>query len=309
MLKSSINKIQDSINDAHLQSLLKGSSTAFIIKISGTFLNLVFTLLITRYLGATAMGIFALSLTLLTISILFSKLGLDFLLLRFIPQYYSQNKIENAKEIYYKSVKWGLFLGSIVTLIVYFSAETIASYFFNKPNLAPYFKVVSIGILPLTLIFINSESLRGLKKIKEYTFLLNVARYLFAIMIIIPLMFFIKNAYSPVIAYVLAVIIIFFLSTYLWFKHNHFSTVKVKVNNWSHSSLLKNSVPMMLSSSLILVMFWTDTIMLGIFKTETDVGIYNVIVYVALSINISLYAVNSILAPKAVSRSRGRLAK
>ena len=55
---------------------------------------------------------------------------------------------------------------------------------------------------------------------------------------------------------------------------------------------------MMLSSSVLLLMAWSDTIMLGIFKTEVDVGVYNVALKLAMSTGIVLGAVNSIVAPK-----------
>ena len=55
---------------------------------------------------------------------------------------------------------------------------------------------------------------------------------------------------------------------------------------------------MLLISSLALIMKWTDTIMLGIFTTEKDVGIYNVAVKISTLTAITLAAINSIAAPK-----------
>jgi len=55
---------------------------------------------------------------------------------------------------------------------------------------------------------------------------------------------------------------------------------------------------MMLSSSVLLLMAWSDTIMIGIFKTEADVGVYNVALKLAMITGIVLGAVNSIVAPK-----------
>jgi len=45
-------------------------------------------------------------------------------------------------------------------------------------------------------------------------------------------------------------------------------------------------------------MAWSDTIMIGIFKTEADVGVYNVALKLAMITGIVLGAVNSIVAPK-----------
>ena len=51
---------------------------------------------------------------------------------------------------------------------------------------------------------------------------------------------------------------------------------------------------MMLTSSIMLLMNWTDTIILGYFKTEYDVGIYSVIMKI-LCMSINLFAINSIV--------------
>ena len=64
-----------------------------------------FALLITRNLGAHAMGIFALSLTVLNIAALFGRLGLGTALLRFIAEYSSQDRPEMVKEVYVQSIK------------------------------------------------------------------------------------------------------------------------------------------------------------------------------------------------------------
>ena len=57
---------------------------------------------------------------------------------------------------------------------------------------------------------------------------------------------------------------------------------------------------MFLTSSMALVMSWTDVIMLGIYSNEAEVGIYSVAVKLANLTSIVLIAVNSIAAPKFV---------
>jgi O-antigen/teichoic acid export membrane protein len=48
----------------------------------------------------------------------------------------------------------------------------------------------------------------------------------------------------------------------------------------------------------MLIMGWVDTIMIGIFRDEKSVGIYNVSLKIASIIGIVLVAINSIAAPK-----------
>ena len=65
---------------------------------------------------------------------------------------------------------------------------------------------------------------------------------------------------------------------------------------------------MLMSSSLIMIMGWTDTIILGIFRTEQEVGIYSVALRIAAITGGVLFAINSIAAPKfAEFHARGDL--
>jgi len=64
------------------------------------------------------------------------------------------------------------------------------------------------------------------------------------------------------------------------------------------SQMLKTASPMMLSSSIYLLITWIDTIMIGIYLNEADVGIYNVAVRVSGLVAFGLAAISSISAPK-----------
>jgi O-antigen/teichoic acid export membrane protein len=55
---------------------------------------------------------------------------------------------------------------------------------------------------------------------------------------------------------------------------------------------------MLLSNSSLLLMVWTDTIILGIFRTEGEIGIYNVAFRVAFLTSFTLSAIFSITTPK-----------
>ena len=98
-----LKRIKSKLEEApHLKEIVKGGSTFFIFRLLGMIVGYVFTLLVTRKLGASAWGAFTLSLTLLQISSLLSCLGLDSALLRFIAQYNAQGKGRTAFFIYPK---------------------------------------------------------------------------------------------------------------------------------------------------------------------------------------------------------------
>jgi len=288
--------------DKHLAELIKGSSTAFSFRIIGIGFSYIFTLLITRGYGAKAMGIFALSLTILEMSSVISRLGMDRALIRFVAEYSSQGKWCLIKEISKKAFKIVIIISLFVSIIVFYYSPFIAQHVFHKGYLSIYFKIISIGIVPFVLYFINSERLRGLKKIKEYSFLKYMGLLFSASILLFISFFFVKKIYVPIIVYVISIFIMLALSVFFWIKnfakYKNVVNYKNKIKTVSYKNILSVSIPMFLTSSLALIMGWTDIFMLGIFRSASEVGIYRVAFRVATVTSIALLSVNTIAAPK-----------
>jgi len=294
-----IDKIKTKLSeDIHFKELIQGSLTFFILRILGLIVGYAFTLIVTRNLGASAWGIFALCFTVLQITSIIGKLGLDTALLRFIAQYNAQGRIKTAKHIYLKSIIVIIPLSLFLSIFLYYLSPFLAERVFKKPHLASYFKLMSFALLPFVLLSINSESLRAFKKIKEYTTLQTFLPFLFAL-IFFSISFYIlniKNIKVVIIVYILGIGISFFLSFLLLNKE--FSNKNSKLEKISIRQILSVSLPMFLSNSLFMVISWTDTIMMGMWRTEEEVGIYNVAVRLSIITSFTLMAINSIAAPK-----------
>ena len=299
-INSTFNSLNSKLKkDLHLKELLAGSSIAFVLKIVGMIFSYIFILLVTRNFGANAMGIFALSTTVLTIFTIAGRLGLDTSLLRFVAEYSSQGKYDRVKEIYAKTLKIVIPFSILLSFSLFYLSPYIAKHIFHKEHLSVYFRIVSFGVLPMVLMLINSQALRALKKIKEFSFFQNIARYLFASIFLVSLLVFSKGRSLPVVSYVLAIFLSAVMSHVLWQRNAKMKTISYPhEQTMDFKTILSVSLPMMLSSSMFFIMNWTSTIMLGMFRTEADVGIFNVAVKVAALTHITLFAINSIAAPK-----------
>ncbi|MCD6193184.1 MAG: oligosaccharide flippase family protein, partial [Candidatus Aminicenantes bacterium] len=80
-----------------LKTILKGSISAFIGRIFYTGFAFILSILIARLYGAKIMGEFFLCLTVISILSVFSVIGLNNGLLKFIPIYNSEKKYEYLK--------------------------------------------------------------------------------------------------------------------------------------------------------------------------------------------------------------------
>jgi len=300
MLNTLIAKIQ---KDIHFFELIKESITFFVFKTLGMAVTYGFTLLVTRFLGASAWGSFVLCLTVFQIATVIGRLGLDTALLKFIAQFNAQGKRVTAKNIYLKSLSLVIPFSLFLSVILYFLAPVLSEKVFKKVYLVSYIKLMSFGLVPFILLTINSECLRAFKKIKEYVTFQRLLPFLIAL-IFLGFCFYlnIKNLKVVVYAYLIGIIITSVLSVILLVSLFPSGGIQEKENiNKDKISLryiLSVSFPMLMSSSLGMVMAWTDTIMLGMWRTEKEVGIYNVVVKLSMIISFILTSINSIAAPK-----------
>jgi O-antigen/teichoic acid export membrane protein len=292
-----IAKIKNKLsNDIHLTELLKGSSIAFIFKIIGMILGYIFTLLIAKWYGAETMGLYALSLTMLNIFVTIGLFGFDNSLVKFVADYNSNHKGELVKEVYYKSLIVTTTVSLILVYILFINADFFAKNIFKNEELINFFQIASIAIVPFVLLRVNTAMFRGFKNIKLFSFFQNIMIFIFSILLLTSLYFFYNSKEVTISSQVIAIFITSIFSFILLQKHLFKENILNRV--LKYKDILKVSLPMLLTSSMALVMGWTDIIMLGIFRGEADVGVYSVLVKLATLTSITLVAINSIAAPK-----------
>lgn len=65
-----------------------------------------------------------------------------------------------------------------------------------------------------------------------------------------------------------------------------------------YKRILHESSPLVLGSSLMMIMNWSDTFLIGSFMTPTDVGYYNIIFRISSIATIFLSVINTVIVPK-----------
>lgn len=302
MFTSVLTYFSAKIKNDDSRELLKGSSLAFLFKTIGFVAGYFFTLIVTRTLGAESWGIFSLSLSILTIFSVISRLGMDTAVLKLVSEMNAKGEQYFLVGVYRKVLITVFFWGGILTLLLYFSSDLIAQYIFKNKNLGFPFRISALGIIPFSAILIFSEGFRGLKQITHFAFFQFVAKFLFSIIFYLPIYYLTMHQSAPLISFISALYISLIISYFLWIRQNKSFLLKEKnKKNTLYDSTLKIinfSLPFFITSSVLFINGYTDTIMLGIFTTEKEVGIYNVVLKLAAANSFILAAINSISAPK-----------
>jgi O-antigen/teichoic acid export membrane protein len=304
-----ISKIKNIINtdNQDLSELISKSGASLVLRVIGMLLMYIFFFLVSNFYGAGAVGVYSLCYAVLNIGVVFSHWGYHSAALRYISEFEAKNNWSAVNKTYKLSLIVPLILSVIISFIIYFNAGFIGEKFFGETSAsaAHNIQLVAYSVLPLTVLLIHLESLRALRKIKENAFLQNVALQGISILILfIPLYY---NMHDDSIPFLTRVIAHFIVAAYcIWYWMRTMKKEQPQDVNGTEDlegvinlrMMTMMALPLFLASSTRLILDWTDTLMLGIYTTEENVGIYNTALKIAMLANLPELAVNSIAAPK-----------
>lgn len=291
--------------DKNFRDTINSSFASLLIRMAGMFTGFLATVITTRFFGTSALGIVAICLGVLSFAVIIGKLGFDVSLLRCIADFSAKNNYAAVKGVFLKALKVIVPVCILLTVVLFFSSEWIATTIFRKEGLTRVIQYSSFFVLPLVLLTVNSESLRGLKKINLYTFYQTTAVSALVTILLIVFAFFDTGQHIPVYIQFVCIGMASVFSFISFMKHSAFtkqlSSAALTVND-----LLKSSTPIMVTTIMQLMMSWAGTLILAAYVTETDVGIYSALVRISTFTTITVLAVNSGMMPKfAIAHSTG----
>jgi O-antigen/teichoic acid export membrane protein len=293
-LRRALNKFR---TDREYGELVRTSFFALLVRISGTLTGFFVTLITSRYFGADALGVVSICLAILSFSSVFGKLGLDVALLKYIAGFSRNNNFSGIKGVYLEAMKIILPATILISSLLYFLAPWMADALFHKPYLTHLLHINAWLALPLVLLLINSECIRGLKKISTYTFLQTGSVSFFALSMLIAASFFLSGKEIPAKIQFISISLAGLLSTWLWLKYSRFNDQKA-TGDISTALLIRTSSSMFTTTLMQLIMSWSGTLVLAAYVSESDIGIYNALVRISVFTNITILAINSLAMPR-----------
>jgi O-antigen/teichoic acid export membrane protein len=286
------------VSDTRFSEILTGSVWALSGRVIATLLGLGFSVLVARLYGAEIVGIVAVINAFLILASMFTVMGTPTSILRLIPEHIAKYSPTSAFKVYRKT-QWMVIVVSIVMATLFFlGANLIADRVFSKPHLAYYFALASMFIVFQSIMKLNTSAVRGLRLIKLFAvmqFLPQACNLLF----LIAVGFLWASNDMPVYA-----VLFGFAATGItgWFAMEFAFKKKMQPNDnispLSCRTILSISLPMFISDTMVFLIGQTGVLMLGMFRTEAEVGHYAIAFKLASLTVFVLQAVNSMAAPK-----------
>lgn len=282
--------------------IVTGAAISVGIQLFGTALGYLLQVALARWLGAAEYGAYVYARVWVDILIIPSSLGFTYSAMRFIPSYI---RLEE-----WSSVKGIVRSGQMITIGVASLLMIGGLFFATNAGIKDYFTIAFYRTSPLTLAFglipllalvtLQSEYLRALNRIALAYVPLRIVQPL-VLLLLALIVYTERNTLTAKLIlqwhYLLLLIVLviqhFALTKYLpseiWG-----SKATTKIGGW-----MKISLPLLIGGSFYSINSYFDVLVIGAFRPEQEIAIYNAALRLAALITIPLIAVRTIVTPNA----------
>lgn len=254
----------------YAERLFKGSTVVFAAAILAAVLGYLLRLFIARNLSVTDFGLLYSIFVFIAFFSLFKDMGLGPTLVKFLAEFsVTENKDKIKSSILAVGVVQLIVAVAIMVPIIIFSDAIAITYFKTSAASAPL-QFIALSFVIGTTLTTLQHAAQGLGHVKIYSLVEPIR-------IVVSFVFVFLFVYMGVIgvsyAYVLgAVASVIFLASGL--KRNKKITGKAVFDGALFKQLMKFGIPVFIGGLSSLLLFYTDTIVLTVFRGLEDVGLY-----------------------------------
>lgn len=166
ILTNYINSLKAKVNKSSLSKrLFEGVSWTLIGNIAGKFFQLLAFIFVARIVGKEEYGQVGIVRSTINMFLIFSSAGMGMTATRHIAMFRTSNPF-NAYQIYKFSVKFVLWMGLIISALVFFFSDFIAENQLNDIKLSSALKIGSLVLFLLTVSSIQTGALYGFERFR-----------------------------------------------------------------------------------------------------------------------------------------------
>lgn len=270
----------------YIDLIVGTSSFVLVAALLSKLINYVYKIVIARGLGPEVYGLFSLGLIVISVFSAIASFGLVEGVLRYASFY--RGKRQNAKiSAIMKGVVAITILTSIVsTVVLFIIAPFIAETIFKEPQLSYYLRILALSIPPAVLAGVYLSALRAFERVKTFSFLVNVFHNAIKLFLLVFFLFIMSKTNAILFSYSLSFVGLFVVA-YIVYKVTIYRTIAKdrELEKDKRRELILTTLsfswPLIFTSLLAVLFFWTDSFFLGYYLDAVDVGVYNAAVTLA----------------------------
>lgn len=268
-----------SVNDS-VNRIVVGSGVIFAGTLAGLLLEILIKGVLTSYLSPADFGTYSLALTVISITGAVATLGLHEGLPRYIAYFRGRHEEHKIQELIISATIMGLLASVLAMLVSPVLFEHLAGEGFDAQGKILYVVRIMIFAIPFTIVLNLAVAIyRGFDRTNVNTYFYSIIRPVSLLGFASAAVFLGVSLRGIVLADLLSMIFTSGIMSVYFIKRPPFKPEpewKLKFGEPT-KQLIRYSLPLLISATLLNVMTWTDTIMLGYFKSTEVVGVYSAV--------------------------------
>jgi len=140
--------------------------------ITSTLISSIGTIFIANLLGSNQYGLYTIILTAPSLISIFRDWGINTAMTRYTAQFRAENRTNEIRSIITAGITFELITGTLLSTILYTTANTIATTAFNRPETTPLIQLAAITILANGLINAATATFVGIEKLTRNSIML-----------------------------------------------------------------------------------------------------------------------------------------
>jgi len=278
-----------------MREVIGKSGAAFTLRVTGAGMGFIFNVMLARLLGAEGAGVYYLALAITGIGALVSTVGIPDALLRFIAAHAAHGEWDKVAGVYRLGVKISAAAAVVCTALLVGFAPWLSESVFADPDLTGPLRIMSLAVLPMTLITLHGMALKSLKRVITGTLVEGFGISLISLPLLFALGRFL-GVDGAVLAYVLAAFVMFLAGVHFWRR----ATPHLKGLRGSFKTrlLVVTSVPMLWIDAMDVAVQQTGILLLGVWASTEEVGIYGAVGRLVIVMTFVFSTVKSVVSPR-----------
>ena len=278
-----------------LRHIARGTSFNFLGAISRNLLGFAFVFILARIMNSGEVGLFFLGVNVITLASIMAIGGMDVGLRRFVSIAHAIDDPRSAWDYFITAASIALVLCVVLGSSLYASSGWMAESLFSKPDLL----FVLRSLIPYLLLYTFAELLlsvtQGYKHMQYWVLCLDIINGVLRIVFALVLSMIGLSLYGVIFGYLLAIFFSVVLAYYYFRKvMPPFGAGSI---HFRFSSLMTFSFPVALARLVNSGNGMLETLLLGYFVAESDIGIYTVALKISVIGAIILASFNTMFAP------------
>ena len=280
----------------YAKKLAGGSLFIFFIAILSALVAFFTRVILARNLTNEEVGLFFAVFVFVNFFTLFRNFGLGAVLIKKIPEFQIKNKFVEIKSIILTTTIIRLLLASVIFILFLLMSDFLAIEYFGDLRASLILKLLGVFFVLSVLLDTIKNLFEAFQKPFFYP-LIDFLKNVFVLLSLVLFLFLGLELLSPVFAYILSVVVVFFIFLNKTTKISHFFEYKSKLSKNLAKESFIFGLPFLFIGIAGVIIGQVDTLLLTYFRSLSEVGIYNIILPTSLVLLQFSSAISVILFP------------